>query len=300
MNTLSKMRKFFVLSVVLTNITVTAVSADNDDFCITDLKARTKNKRVRLTWTHNNGSTEYRIERSEFNASEGFIEIGVSQTTSATYVDRNIVLEKDYWYRILNSNGCPSTPVHVFFPKRSLNHPPSIESTPPETAETNVTYTYSAIGLDPEKKKLTWKLDIAPAGMSINEENGTISWIPTAEFKDSMVCVLLRSIDESGVSDQQFFTVSVNGQIRKTSCHTFFGPIQLKPANTSFNNINNELIVPSWIVPPYELHIFNGNPDGTQRISSARIEINGTQILNSKDINQTIAKISHTLTLKRL
>lgn len=294
------MIKFLILFIVLTINPITTVYAKNSDFCVTDLRARIRNMRVRLMWSHNGSSTEYKIERSETNASEGFNEIDIIQTTSGTYVDKSIIQKKDYWYRILDNEGCPSTPVHVFFPKRKFNHYPSIESTPPAMAKTTTPYLYNAIGLDPEKKNLTWELDIAPAGMSIDTEKGTISWTPTTEFQDSIVSVLLRTTDKSGVSDQQFFTIEVSGQTRRTSCHTFFGPVQFKPTDLSQNNYYHELSVPSWIVPPYELHIFNGNPDGTQRISSATVEINGTQILTTNDINQTIAKNSQTVTLKRL
>lgn len=49
---------------------------------------------------------------------------------------------------------------------------------------------------------------------------------------------------------------------------------------------------------PYRLCIMNGNPDGTQRISSASIILNGVEILTSSDLNQQVGSLMREVDLQ--
>ena len=58
------------------------------------------------------------------------------------------------------------------------NHPPVIISQPVTTAVAGQTYTYPVKAVDPDDDPLTYVLDAAPAGMTIDPATGLISWPP--------------------------------------------------------------------------------------------------------------------------
>src|SRR6185436_8683777 len=47
--------------------------------------------------------------------------------------------------------------------------------------------------------------------------------------------------------------------------------------------------VPPWAVAPFRMHVQNGEPDGTHRVSSASVVVNGTEVLRPSDFNQNVA-----------
>lgn len=51
-------------------------------------------------------------------------------------------------------------------------------------------------------------------------------------------------------------------------------------------------------MPPYTLHIVNGHANGTNRISSARVTLNGTEIAGPNDFGQNVAVIDRTVSLQ--
>src|SRR4029079_12046994 len=55
--------------------------------------------------------------------------------------------------------------------------------------------------------------------------------------------------------------------------------------------------VPSWVVSPFRMTIQNGEADGTCRVSSAWVEVNGTQVAGPSDFNQNVARLERTVTL---
>lgn len=60
-----------------------------------------------------------------------------------------------------------------------LNHAPVIISEPAITATENNQYSYQLKAKDPDGDSLTYLLILCPGGMSINSENGLLTWIPT-------------------------------------------------------------------------------------------------------------------------
>ena len=86
------------------------------------------------------------------------------------------------------------------------NTAPSITSTAITTATVGVPYSYDVNATDPEGDALTYSLDAAPAGMTIDSTSGVISWTPAATG-DSNVTV--RATDTGGLSATQSFVVSV-------------------------------------------------------------------------------------------
>jgi parallel beta-helix repeat protein len=71
--------------------------------------------------------------------------------------------------------GCQS--LVDFFP--FLNRAPIIISEPAITATENNQYSYQLEAKDPDGDNLTYFLVLCPDGMSINSENGLLTWIPT-------------------------------------------------------------------------------------------------------------------------
>jgi RHS repeat-associated protein len=102
---------------------------------------------------------------------------------------------------------------------QSSNRPPSITSTPPQTATIGVPYAYNLVGSDPDGDPLVWSLDRAPAGMSIDPNRGTVRWTPTTDqLGDQAVAV--RVLDGRGGFATQSFAITVR-------------PVNVPPAITS-------------------------------------------------------------------
>jgi RHS repeat-associated protein len=89
------------------------------------------------------------------------------------------------------------------------NGPPIITSTPLLVGTVGQLYSYDAVGSDPEHDPLVWRLDAAPAGMSIDPSLGTLRWIPTADQRGAQDVVVQVS-DTGGAIATQSFTIAVH------------------------------------------------------------------------------------------
>lgn len=177
---------------------------------ITDLVARPKLTKCQLTWTHVD-SDRYEVLRSEAGPNHGFALIGTTDSTYSVYIDYNVEMTKDYWYRIrceLNGETVLSGPVYVNSQGRIRNQPPAITSTPVTDAQEGQPYSYDVNAVDPEGKALSFILDQAPAGMVIDAATGLITWTPA--FADvGVVDVAVRVNDALLASASQFFQITV-------------------------------------------------------------------------------------------
>lgn len=89
------------------------------------------------------------------------------------------------------------------------NKEPEITSTAASTATQNGAYTYEVEAEDDnEGDELTFSLDAAPTGMTIDDETGVISWTPTQAGSFS---VTVKVKDGKGGSDDQSFSITVTG-----------------------------------------------------------------------------------------
>ncbi|MCC6965793.1 MAG: Ig-like domain-containing protein, partial [Nitrospira sp.] len=77
-----------------------------------------------------------------------------------------------------------------------------------------------------------------------------------------------------------------------------FGPTPYTRTAGPPNHFTATITLPAGTTPPYTLHIANGNADGTKRISSATIKLNGAQILGPNDFGQNVAVIDRTVALQ--
>jgi len=90
----------------------------------------------------------------------------------------------------------------------AANSPPTITSTPVTTATPGVAYVYTVTATDPDGGPLSYALDVAPAGMSIDAASGVIGWTPSAtQVGNSSVQVRVQ--DTGGLFVTQSFNVTV-------------------------------------------------------------------------------------------
>ncbi len=79
---------------------------------------------------------------------------------------------------------------------------------------------------------------------------------------------------------------------------TIFGPRRFDRTTGQPNQYMEQFSLPSGVTSPYTLHIQNGAADGSSRVSSATVKLNGIDILTPSDLNQNVAAVDRTVTLK--
>lgn len=79
-----------------------------------------------------------------------------------------------------------------------------------------------------------------------------------------------------------------------------FGPQTYVRTTGAPNGYTTTFSLPGWIVSPYNLHIVNGDANGSNRvsISSATVVLNGVQVAGPSDFNQNVATIDRSVTLQ--
>jgi len=178
---------------------------------VTDLRARPKGTKCQLTWSHI-GVDEYEVLRSTKGPNEAFTRIGITSSTYSTFIDYNVEMNRDYWYRVRcrqDGKQVLSVPVHVYSRGRLRNRPPVITSTPPaDRVQEEVPYQYDVDAVDPEGRTLTYILDLGPAGMTIDGATGLLQWTPTAG-QAGPHDVMVRVQDAGRAATTQFFTLMV-------------------------------------------------------------------------------------------
>ena len=95
-----------------------------------------------------------------------------------------------------------------------LNDPPSFTSTPVTAATEGTPYQYDVNATDPELPAgdvLSFSLDLAPAGMSIDASSGLIQWQP-AETQVGVHNVTVRVTDAQGAFATQPYSIDVANQ----------------------------------------------------------------------------------------
>ncbi|MEE9150975.1 MAG: putative Ig domain-containing protein, partial [Thermoplasmata archaeon] len=92
----------------------------------------------------------------------------------------------------------------------NINDEPVIISTPIISAVEDTYYTYDVNASDVDiGDVLTYKLDMSPQGMIIDESSGVISWLPTNDFVGNNE-VIVNVTDSSSAYDTQEFTILVS------------------------------------------------------------------------------------------
>ncbi|MCP4016476.1 MAG: hypothetical protein GY735_10170, partial [Delftia sp.] len=150
---------------------------------VTDLRARPKGTKCQLLWTHI-GVPLYEVLRSDKGPNYGFALIGTTASEYSAYIDYNVEMKKDYWYRIraeLDGETVLSGPFHIYSQGLIRNYPPVFTSEPVTAGQETVVYQYDADASDPEGQTVTYFLDQFPAGMLIDAATGLITWTPGSD-----------------------------------------------------------------------------------------------------------------------
>ncbi len=77
-----------------------------------------------------------------------------------------------------------------------------------------------------------------------------------------------------------------------------FGPTQYLRTNGAPNEYTETVTVPASVGAPFRLHIVNGEADGSHRLSSAWLTVNGVQVAGPADFGQQVAVVDRPLTLQ--
>jgi DNA-binding MarR family transcriptional regulator len=88
---------------------------------------------------------------------------------------------------------------------RNVNDPPVITSAPVLSAEPGISYSYNITASDGDDDALDYRLDNAPANMTIDPAIGMIRWLPRTRgiFQVNVL------VDDGNATDEQEFTISV-------------------------------------------------------------------------------------------
>ncbi|MCX4030004.1 putative Ig domain-containing protein [Endozoicomonas sp. SM1973] len=95
------------------------------------------------------------------------------------------------------------------------NNPPTITSSPATQAQVAQAYSYAVTATDANGDTLTYRLEVAPTGMTINPTSGLINWTPTQQ-QIGVNSVSVRVTDSKGGVTSQQFTVTVNAVVNKS------------------------------------------------------------------------------------
>lgn len=79
---------------------------------------------------------------------------------------------------------------------------------------------------------------------------------------------------------------------------TFYGPRQFERLSGSPGTVTEQFSVPFGVVAPYTIHVQNGAPDGSHRVSSATIHLNGVELFTQNEIKDSTPSLSLTVPLQ--
>ncbi len=126
-----------------------------------------------------------------------------------------------------------------------VNQPPTITSAPVTAAEEGMVYNYDVNASDPNGDTLTFSLDTAPSGMTIDASSGLISWIPSnTQIGDNDV--VIRVVDGNGGFATQSFSITV----------TAAPPVNQPPSITSTP------VTSAVVGGSYQYDVTANDPDG--------------------------------------
>ena len=77
-----------------------------------------------------------------------------------------------------------------------------------------------------------------------------------------------------------------------------FGPAQYTRTSGPPNEFMETIPLPATLVTPFRIHVQNGNANGTNRISSAKIWVNGSEVAGPADFGQGVASFDRVVGLQ--
>lgn len=110
-------------------------------------------------------------------------------------------------FTIVASDGTTDSKLYQSETLAVANAPPRIESTPPQKFEA-LEYSYQVKASDPDGDSLSWRLDKAPQGMTINPASGLINW-PLTGVKAGVYPMKIVVSDPAGAEAFQEFDLTL-------------------------------------------------------------------------------------------
>ena len=152
---------------------------------IPDLKVRPKATKAQLTWTK---AGDYDvIMRSSLGPDRGYVQVGQTTSSYATFLDTTIDYNTDYYYRVYayqNGGTAPigiSDPVFMHSSPRSFDeHAPQFQSTPTRLAKVGQLYEVTLDAVSPENEPMIFSLLTGPTNMTVNATSGLVDFTPNA------------------------------------------------------------------------------------------------------------------------
>ncbi len=78
---------------------------------------------------------------------------------------------------------------------------------------------------------------------------------------------------------------------------TVYGPRRFERSSGTPVTVTENFMIPSTASSPYTLYLINGDWDGTERVSSATVTVNGVVVIDQNDLNQQVAYLLRSVTL---
>ena len=117
----------------------------------------------------------------------------------------------NFTLRAFSSDGLEDTVNFTITVEENTNQAPQITSTPSLTGQSNMRYVYQVTAEDADGHTLSYSLEEAPAGMTINSASGLIQWsIPNNDTSAGDFNVIARATDERGKFAEQAYTLTIN------------------------------------------------------------------------------------------
>ncbi|GAB4190210.1 MAG: hypothetical protein Tsb002_17970 [Wenzhouxiangellaceae bacterium] len=111
-----------------------------------------------------------------------------------------------YLAQLLVNDGSRSSLAATVVIEASANTPPEFVSVPPLSTPLGQDFNYDADAVDAQNDAISYSLETAPPGMSIDAVSGVVSWLPV---EVGTVSVVIRATDSRGAFTQQSFGLTV-------------------------------------------------------------------------------------------
>ncbi|HSX62411.1 MAG TPA: putative Ig domain-containing protein, partial [Tahibacter sp.] len=138
-------------------------------------------------------------------------------------------------------------------PSSAPNTAPAFTSTAPTSAIVGVTYDYAAQAADAEGHVITYALNTAPTGMTIEAATGRVRWTPSATATN--VPVTVKATDARGAFVTQSFTLNVYPGANRAPVITSTPGYTAAPASAyaytvTATDADNDTLTTTWLTVP--------------------------------------------------
>ncbi|HEU6453721.1 MAG TPA: RHS repeat-associated core domain-containing protein [Gemmatimonadaceae bacterium] len=138
------------------------------------------------------------------------------------------------------------------------------------------------------------KVSIALNGFEIVSENEVTQSVAVLDRPIAVTDVDTLRIKVAG-SGSPFITLSVLST--PDSSFNVYGANQYTIPSGTAKTYNESFSLPAGAAAPYRVYVANGAPDGTLRVTSGSITLNGTQIVSTTELTSTVGSLTKVVTL---